>query len=238
MSGQHHCTDLIQVCPLLQKRFSGKSIICCTKMDFLPATDPRVDAYIAKSADFARPILEHLRKLVHAGCPGVTENIKWSFPVFDYQGSILCNMAAFKNHCSFGFWKASVMKDPKGILQITDRNSMGHFDRISSLRDLPPDAVLIAYVKEAARLNERKVKLPRVKKPAKKELKTPVDLLSAFKKNKTAQKYFDSFSPSQRREYIEWITEAKTEETRERRLCAAIEWIAEGKTRNWKYMRK
>src|SRR4051812_12924793 len=123
----------------------------------MAANDPRIDAYVAKSAGFARPVLEHLRKLVHKACPGVQETMKWSFPHFEHNGAILCSMAAFKQHCSFGFWKASVMKDPEGILQVADRHSMGHFDRICSLKDLPSDKILIAYIKEAASLNEQDI---------------------------------------------------------------------------------
>src|SRR5882762_10487209 len=126
----------------------------------MATTDPRIDAYIAKAADFARPVLEHLRKLVHKACPGVQETMKWSFPHFEYGGAILCSMAAFKEHCVFGFWKASIMKDPEGILQIADRHSMGHFDRMTSRKDLPSDKILLAYIREAASLNEEGVKLP------------------------------------------------------------------------------
>jgi uncharacterized protein YdeI (YjbR/CyaY-like superfamily) len=202
----------------------------------MPTTDPRIDAYIQKSAPFAQPILKHIRELVHKACPNVQETIKWSMPYFDYKGSVLCGMAGFKEHCTFLFWKASLMKDPEKILQIKDREAMGQFARISSLKDLPSDKILIAYIKEAARLNEEDIKLPpRQKTDAKKELETPDDLITALRKNKKAQAHFDKFTPGKKKEYILWITEAKTEDTRTKRLDTAIEWIAEGKSRNWKY---
>jgi uncharacterized protein YdeI (YjbR/CyaY-like superfamily) len=201
--------------------------------------DRNVDSYIEKSASFAQPILKHLRKLIHKACPGVEEVIKWSFPNFDYHGAILCSMAAFKQHCAFGFWKASIMKDPEGILQIKDRNAMGHLDKITSIKDLPSEKILIAYIKEAARLNEEKVKLPARKKTIDpKELKAPDALVKAVQKNKKAKTTFESFSPSHKKEYIEWITEAKTDDTRNKRIATAVEWMTDGKSRNWKYARK
>jgi uncharacterized protein YdeI (YjbR/CyaY-like superfamily) len=131
------------------------------------------------------------------------------------------------------------MKDPEGILQVADRHSMGHFDRITSLKDLPTDKILIAYIKQAAQLNEDGVKMPaRPAKAPKKELPAPAGLVAALKKNKKAQANFEAFPPSHRREYIEWITEAKTEETREKRIATTLEWLVEGKSRNWKYQKK
>ncbi|HXB94209.1 MAG TPA: DUF1801 domain-containing protein, partial [Puia sp.] len=176
----------------------------------MPATDKRIDAYIAKSADFAKPILTHLRQLVHKACPDATETVKWGMPFFEYSGAILCNMAAFKQHCSFGLWNAPLLKDPEGILHVKDKNAMGQFDRITSLKDLPSDKILIAYLKEAAQLNEKGIKKPVAKKAPKPELPVPPELAAALKKNKKAKTMFDDFSPSHRREYIEWITEAKT----------------------------
>jgi uncharacterized protein YdeI (YjbR/CyaY-like superfamily) len=190
--------------------------------------DPRVDAYIAKSADFARPILRHIREIVHRGCPEVEETIKWGMPHFDYKG-MLCGMAAFKEHCSLGFWKHKLVAPAK-------EGGMGHFGRIVSLKDLPSDRVLVGYVREAARLNEAGVKVPRKTREPKKALATPADLAAALKKNAKARATFQGFSPSHRREYVEWIREAKTEETRRKRLGIAVEWMSEGKPRNWKYM--
>lgn len=196
--------------------------------------DPRVDAYIATSADFAQPILMHLRELVHGTCPDVEETMKWSFPHFMYQG-MLCSMASFKGHCALNFWKGALVLDGAGSCE-----AMGQFGRITSLADLPPKTVLAGYVKKAMTLNERGVKGPvrarvRVARP---EHPVPPALAAALEKNAAARATFDSLSPSQRREYTEWITEAKTETTRDRRVATAVEWLAEGKTRNWKYASK
>jgi len=200
--------------------------------------DKRLDAYIAKSAPFAQPILKHLRELVHKACPEAEETMKWSFPHFNYLGSTLCSMAAFKQHMAFGFWKASLMKDPNKILQKGEREAMGHFGRITSLKDLPSDKIMIVYIKEAARLNKDGVKIVKKPKPTeKKELVAPKYLVAALSKNKAAKKHFDEFSYSKKKEYIEWLTEAKSDETRKKRLTTAVEWISEGKGRNWKYER-
>lgn len=196
--------------------------------------DPRIDAYIAKAAPFAQTILQHIRKLVHKACPDITETMKWSFPHFEYKG-VVCSMAAFKQHCAFGFWKASIMKDPNKIMQIKDRGAMGHFDRITSIKDLPTDKIMIAYIKEAVQLNEDGVKLPAKTKTVQKEIVIPADITAALKKNTKAGKVFEAFSPSHKKEYIEWITEAKTEPTRIKRLNTMLEWLEEGKDRNWKY---
>ena len=205
----------------------------------MATTDPRIDTYIKGSADFARPILEHLRKLIHKACPDVVETIKWSRPFFEYEGGMLCHISAFKQHCAVGFWNAPLLKDPAGVLHIKDKNAMGHFDRITSLKDLPADKVLIALIKEAATLNEQGVKKPApAKKQAKAPLPVPPALASALKKNKKAADTFAAFPPSHRREYIEWITEAKTDETRDRRIATTLEWLTEGKSRNWKYEKK
>jgi len=201
----------------------------------MPVTDARIDAYIEKKADFARPVLKHLRQLVHKACPDVEETIKWGMPYFDYKGAALCGMAAFKEHCTLLFWKSKLLKDPEKILQVEERGAMGNFDRITSLKDLPSDRVLIAYIKEAATLNEDNIKLPARKKAPAAELKMPVDFASALKKNKKAQTVFEKFPPGKRKDYIEWITEAKTEATKSKRIETAVEWIAEGKGRNWKY---
>jgi len=203
----------------------------------MPTTDKRIDAYIEKKADFAKPVLNHLRQIVHKACPEAEETIKWSMPFFDYKGSTLCGMSAFKEHCAFMFWKAKLMKDPEGILQVAERAAMGNFNRITSLKDLPSDKILIAYIKEAMRLNEEDVKLPARKKAAVKELEMPADFAAALKKNKNAKTVFDSFPPGKRKDYIEWITEAKTEATKLKRIETAVEWIAEGKARHWKYQK-
>jgi uncharacterized protein YdeI (YjbR/CyaY-like superfamily) len=195
----------------------------------MASKDQRIDAYIAKAKPFAQPILKKIRKAVHAGCPDVVETIKWSVPAFEYKGP-LAGMAAFKAHCLLGFWKWPIMKTvPKG-------QQVGEFGRIESIDDLPSDAALIKMVKEAVALNDAGVKVPRVTK-AKKPLAAPPFMLAAIKKNKKAVTAYEAFSPSCKREYIEWITDAKTDATRDRRLATAVEWMAEGKVRNWKYVR-
>lgn len=199
--------------------------------------DKRIDNYIAKSADFARPVLNHLRKLIHNACPQVEETIKWGFPHFDYKG-MMCSMAAFKNHCVFGFWKASLMKDADSFKE-KNVNAMGHSGKITSLTDLPSDKIIIARIKEAMKLNDEGIKLPERKKSDKNaEVMIPDSLKKELVKNKKASATFNNFSPSQKREYTEWIAEAKTEETLNKRIVTTIEWLTEGKTRNWKYVKK
>jgi uncharacterized protein YdeI (YjbR/CyaY-like superfamily) len=202
----------------------------------------KTDAYIAKSAKFAQPILKHFRQLVHQSHPDMEEKIKWGFPHFDYKG-MCCSMAAFKEHCAITFWKASIMKDPKKLLTISrsEAESMGHFGKITSLKGLPSDKILISYIKEAVRLNEEGIALPPRIKVAKKdteEVMPPAAFLAALKKNKKASESFEKFSPSHRKEYVEWIAGSKTAETRTKRIETALEWLAEGKPRNWKYMKK
>jgi len=201
----------------------------------MPNKNERIDRYIEKSADFAKPILKHIRGLVHKAIPDIEETWKWSFPHFDYNGSNVCSMAAFKQHCAFGFWKASIMSDPDKILA-GEKTAMGHLGQIKSLKDLPTDKILIAYIKEAARLNKEGIKLPsKPKNTEKKELEVPDYFIKALSKDKTAKKVFDGFSHSHKKEYVEWITEAKTETTRESRMETALEWLSEGKLRHWKY---
>jgi uncharacterized protein YdeI (YjbR/CyaY-like superfamily) len=195
--------------------------------------DPRIDAYIARSAPFAKPILKYLRKVVHAGCPEVTETIKWSMPHFDYKG-MMCGMAAFKAHCAFGFWKGDLVL---GRDREEEKPGMGTFGCIKSLTDLPNEKTLVGYVKKAAALNDAGIKAPGRAAPKKRApIPVPDDFAAALKKNAKARQTFDSFSPSHRREYLEWITEAKREETRKERLAKSVKWLAEGKARNWKYM--
>ncbi len=196
--------------------------------------DPRVDAYIGKSAPFAQPILEHIRSLVHKGCPEVEEQLKWGFPNFVYHG-ILCNVAAFKKHCAFGFWKGKlVLGEGAG-----SRDAMGHFGRITSLNELPSDKAILRYIRTAMKLNEEGVPSPtRVRKKEKTPLRIPSYLKAALARNTRARRTFEDFSYSHKKEYVEWITEAKTDETREKRLKTALEWMAQGKGRNWKYANK
>jgi len=195
--------------------------------------DPRVDAYITKSPEFAKPILTHLRDVVHTACPPVEETLKWSVPAFMYKGN-LCGMAAFKHHCMFGFWKGSLIVDktgkPFGV-------GMGQM-KITRVEELPSDKALTGYIKQAMKLNDEGVKTPRAAPKEKKPLAMPSSLKKALGRNKKAMSAFEAFSPSHKREYLEWITEAKSDETRDRRIDQAIEWMTEGKPRNWKYMKR
>ena len=198
--------------------------------------DTRIDQYIEGTADFAKPVLNHLRELVHQACPDAEEKLKWGFPHFDYKG-VYTSMAGFKEHCAFSFWKAKLMADPHNLLGEKDEKAMGHFGRIRSLADLPPDEILLEYLLEAKKLNDQGVKVT-PKKPSEKEkqeLSVPEDLQAALNKNMAAQVFFEKFPYSHRKEYIEWINEAKTAETRNKRIQTTVEWTAEGKSRNWKY---
>lgn len=205
--------------------------------------DPRVDAYIAKSADFAKPILAHLRELIHHNCPTVEETLKWSFPHFTYTSAsdrksrVLCSMASFKQHCAFGFWYAGgwVMSDESK----PSTEGMGQYGKITSLKDLPKDKELIKQIKDAVKLHDSGIKsVSRPKTTEKKELEVPSDLTAALKKNKKARGTFEQFSYTNKKDYLDWITEAKTDGTRKKRLGTAVEWMSEGKSRNWKYERK
>jgi uncharacterized protein YdeI (YjbR/CyaY-like superfamily) len=192
--------------------------------------DPRVDAYIAKSAPFAKPILTHVRALVHEACPEAEETMKWSVPHFEYKG-VLCGMAAFKQHCNVIVWKAGLIPGGAG------RSEKGQIRNVTTLSDLPGDSTMKRLISEVAKLNEQGVKLPRRAAP-KKAVAVPVELEAALKKNRRAAAAFEKFPPSHKREYADWIAEAKAEATRQRRVATAIEWISEGKSRNWKYERR
>jgi uncharacterized protein YdeI (YjbR/CyaY-like superfamily) len=193
-------------------------------------TDPRIGAYIEKQADFAKPILRHLRETVHAVCPDCEETLKWSMPHFMYRGEMLAGMAAFKQHATFGFWRGSLVVG-EGNEQMS---GMGQFGRLTSIDDLPPRPELEALIRKAMKLTEEDVK-PVRNKHTKEPLSVPQDLRSALDQNPAAAATFDGFPPSCQREYVEWITEAKRDETRSKRLNQAIEWMAEGKRRHWKY---
>jgi uncharacterized protein YdeI (YjbR/CyaY-like superfamily) len=199
----------------------------------MPTLDPRIDAYIAKSADFAKPILTRIRETVHAACPEVEESLKWSMPFFSYHGPLM-NMSAFKEHAAFGFWKGALVLDRSAE---GDERAMGQFGRITSVKDLPPKKELVALIRKAMKLNEDGVKVEKKKTP-RAALPVPAELATALAKNKKARTNFEAMPPSHRREYNEWIGEAKREETREARVKQAIEWIAEGKARNWKYQKR
>lgn len=192
-------------------------------------TDPRVDAYLASQPDFARPILEHLRAMVHEACPDCEETMKWSRPSFLYRGKILAGFSGFKAHAAFGYWNdAMLAKEDK------NRSAMGQFGRLTRLEDLPPRDTLVALTRQSMALIDAGAKPARTtsKKPP---LTVPQDLRAAIDAVPAAQATFDGFAPSCQREYVEWVTEAKRDETRAKRLAQTVEWLAEGKKRNWKY---
>lgn len=202
--------------------------------------NPKVDAYIVKAQPFAQPILDHLRRLVHRACPGVEESIKWSRPFFEYKGVILCNMSAFKQHCSFGFWGREIgaILNDAGVLR---DGAMGSLGRITSTAGLPPEKAMLGWIRQAAAFIENGEHTSpiaarnRVVKTPRSAPETPPEFAAALKKNKKAAAVFAAFSASCKREYVDWIADAKRDETRQKRIAQAVEWIAEGKQRNWKY---
>jgi uncharacterized protein YdeI (YjbR/CyaY-like superfamily) len=214
----------------------------------MPSRDPRIDAYIDKSAPFAQPILRHIREVVHEAAPDIEETMKWSFPHFTHEGLIICSMASFRAHCALGFWRGGEVLAGRDA---PEEKAMGQFGRIGALDDLPPREELAAYVRKAVelRVNEaaereaaRKAGAKTASKPAAKrstrpEIPMPEPMAAALAGHDAARANFDAFSPSARREYVEWIADAKTDATRERRIAQMLEWVAEGKPRNWKYMR-
>jgi uncharacterized protein YdeI (YjbR/CyaY-like superfamily) len=203
-------------------------------------SDPKVDAYIERAQPFAQPILTHLRKLMHKGCPDIEEAIKWGHPFFLYRGTILGHMAAFKQHCSFGFWGEEIGATLREAKVVQD-GGMGSLGKITSIKDLPSEKEMLGWIRQSCALidsgdhtsimaaRNKVVKVPKTAPKASPEF------AAALKKNKKASAVFEAFSPSCKREYVEWISEAKREETRDKRIAQAIEWIAEGKQRNWKY---
>ena len=200
----------------------------------MAATDPRIDDYIDDAQDFAKPILEYLRDFVHENCPDVEEGWKWSFPNFLYKGKILCSMAAFKQHCAFGFWLEKEMKTMQELTKDIEINSMFTLGKITKIEDLPPKAKLKSAIKEAMALTDMGIVIKKASSQ-KVAVEMPDYFTEALNRNKAASTVFEKASPSFRKEYIMWITEAKTEATRIKRMEQAMEWIAEGKGRNWKY---
>ena len=191
--------------------------------------DPRVDAYIEKAAEFAKPILKEIRARVHEACPGCEETMKWSTPAFDYKGP-MCGMAAFKAHCMLGFWKAPLV--------VGGADPYSRYRQIRSVADLPAKKTMAELIRKAMSLNDEGVVVERAPRTKKAPSHLPPDLAAALQKNKKARTAFDAFSPSHKREYIEWISEAKQDATRQKRLATTLEWLAEGKPRNWKYMKR
>jgi uncharacterized protein YdeI (YjbR/CyaY-like superfamily) len=206
----------------------------------MPTRDKRIDTYISKAQPFAQPVLKHLRALVHKACPEVTETIKWGMPSFEYHGPMF-SMAAFKKHCVGGFWKTKLLNDPKnylGEIKSHGGEAMGNLGRMTSIKDLPPEKAMIDFIKQHMKLNLNGIKIEKKKPVAKKEIRLPKEFSLALSKNKKAKEVFENFSPSHRREYLEWITEAKRVETKIKRIAATMEWLTEGKPRNWKYMKQ
>jgi len=193
--------------------------------------DDRVDAYIARQAQFARPILTALRATVERHCPDAQEAIKWSSPAWIYDGQLLCSMAAFKAHATFGFWRGVEVMGEVGRA----KEAMGQFGRMTSVDDLPDDAIFGELIARAVALIGSGTSTPRVLKHPKPELVVPAALQVALDGNAAAAATFAGFSPSNRREYVEWVADAKRSETRDRRIAQTIEWLADGKRRNWKY---
>jgi uncharacterized protein YdeI (YjbR/CyaY-like superfamily) len=197
-------------------------------------TSTAVNEYIDRAQPFARPVLEHLRKLVHVACPSVQEAIKWGIPAFLYQGKIVCSMAAHKHHCSFSFWKGAELPDPQGILHKVGETSMGQLGKITQIENLHPDDVLIAYIQQAMEMINQPLS---VAKPSgiNKEVAVPDDFMDLLKQHPQALAVFEKFPTSHRKEYVEWITEAKKPETRLRRMEKAIDMLSEGKDKNHAY---
>jgi uncharacterized protein YdeI (YjbR/CyaY-like superfamily) len=202
-------------------------------MTSMKNTNPVTDAYIENAQDFAKPILRHLREIIHEACPDVVETIKWGMPHFEYKG-VICSMAAFKEHVAFGFWKEDLIPGMKQYIK--EKEAMGSWGRITSLKGLPPDRDIKKFIKVAMELNEKGVKVEKKVSKAK-PLSMPDYFANALSNNKKAHEVFEQFSQSNKNEYITWLTDAKTDETREKRLQTAIEWISEGKPRMWKYMK-
>ena len=201
-----------------------------------------IDSYIEKAADFAKPILMKIREIIHKACPEVTESIKWSFPNFEYKGHIICSMSAHKKHCSFGFWRGNDMEDPDKILQQTGKTAMGHLGQLKSIDDLPKDEIITRYLLQAIELSQK----TKSKSNSNAEVKVkksiaapevPDYFMELLKQSPGAKLNFEKFSNSCKKEYVEWISDAKTEKTRLKRLSEAMEMIKEGKNRNWKYQK-
>jgi uncharacterized protein YdhG (YjbR/CyaY superfamily) len=193
--------------------------------------DPRVDAYVASANSFARPILKKLRAWMHKHCPDCVETIKWSAPHFEYKDKMYGGMSAFKEHCAFGFWHPMMRRNDNSL------EGMGSFGKIRSLADLPPEGHFATMAQEAMKLTDENVKPPAKPKKKRETLVVPADLKAALAKSKKAAATFDAFSYSHKKEYIQWISEAKREETRAARLKQAVAMMAEGKQRHWKYAR-
>ena len=201
----------------------------------MPGFNPKVDEYIAYSEDFAKPILEHLRQIIHDTCPDVEEVIKWAIPHFDYKGDMMCILASSKKHCSFSLYKAELMTDPEIVESVKAGKKMGYMDKIKSLSDLPSPEILAGYIREGMTLNERGIKKVVQRSVSTKEIEVPDYFSEKLAANPKAKEIFEGKSASFRKDYLVWIIDAKTEATRQKRMDESLEWIAEGKGRFWKY---
>jgi len=199
--------------------------------------NPEVDAYIAKSADFAKPILEYLRNLIHDTCPDVEEFIKWGIPHLDYRGDMMCILASSSKHCSFSLYKAELMSDPKLLESVKNGQKMGYMDKIKAFSDLPSEETLVAYIKEAMMLNEKGIKKAKPVSDKPKVLEVPDYFAEKLAAHPKAKEIFETKSASFRKDYLVWIIDAKTEATRQKRMDESIEWISEGKGRFWQYQK-
>lgn len=197
----------------------------------------KIDSYIEKSQDFAKPILHYIRETVHEYCPDAEEAMKWSFPHFIYKGKNLCAMASFKQHCTFGFLLEKEMKTMQEITHDIEKNSMFSLGKITKTEDLPSKPQLKKAILEAMELTDMGVTMKKAA-PSKTEMEIPDYFQAALNDNSKALGFFEKASPSFKKEYITWLTEAKTEATRNKRMEQALEWIEEGKGRNWKYEKK
>lgn len=198
--------------------------------------DPKVDVYSENAEAFARPIMAHLRGLIRAACPDVTETVKWGIPHFDYRGEMMCIFAAYRAHCAFSFWKDSLMSDARLKANADLPAAKRFMGKLTTLADLPSDAELTAWIREAMSLNERGVKLaPRKSTGAPKPVGVPAAFAERLAANPSVKAVFEGKSASFQKEYNLWIGEAKTDATRDKRIDEALAWIADGKGRFWKY---
>ena len=207
-------------------------------------SEKKTDRYIKDAPEYARPIMEKIRKAVHKGCPQAEEAIKWGCPYFMYKGKLFCGMAAFKKHVGFGFWNSADMDDPEGLFETgTGKKASMCNARFHSAKELPTQKVLVDYVKQSKKLTDAEVAKSKAikKKTVKKKVvvpKPPADLTKAFRSNKTAKTYFDSLAPSHRRDFLQWILDAKRETTKEKRIEETIKLLKAEKTLHWKYQSK
>jgi uncharacterized protein YdeI (YjbR/CyaY-like superfamily) len=192
--------------------------------------DARIDAYMEKAQPFARPILAKVRERAHAAVPGIEESIKWGMPAYLTGGKLVLITAAFKVHAALNFWRGQELESTHGAV-----GAMGQFGRIRSLEELPDDAELDRLIREAAELAATAPAPRKTKHEPKPAPELHPEFAAALARVPKAKAALDGFPPSARRDYLEWIGEAKQESTRAKRIASAVEWLNEGKKRNWKY---